>query len=117
MAIDIHFGSAPRTGSDAAQPGSYVPAIRLAQSRVDPGAIVKGEIFITGYGQIGFAKLVFYPSLGLIEPDTSVANFGLGIRNGQIFFGDQEKKFGSDGYTIALTGAHNHLSGLPPVCS
>ena len=104
MVMNIQFGSAPREGSEAARPGSYVPAVRLTQSRVDPGAMVEGDVFITGYGQIGFAKLAFYPSLGLINPLTSVVKFGYEKRDEVIFFGGQEAKCGDDGFIISLVG-------------
>jgi hypothetical protein len=76
MATSLELGSKPREGWGAESPGSYAPALRLVRSRLDPGDDVEGDVFITGYGQIETAKLVFYPSSGIFDQKSSSVRFG-----------------------------------------
>jgi hypothetical protein len=104
MSTLLQLGSRPREGLNAERPGSYAPAIRLKRSRVDRREFVEGDVFITGYGQIEGAKLVFYPSTGVFDQDLSSFRFGFEQVQESLIFGGQEKQSGEDGITISLTG-------------
>ena len=104
MTTPLHLGSKPREGLQADSPGSYAPAVRLIRSRVDPGDDLEGDVFITGYGDIGSAKLVFYPSSGLFDSGQSMVMFGYKQMDGVVTFGGQEAGCGDDGVTLLLVG-------------
>jgi hypothetical protein len=100
----IPLGPSPRQGAFAEAPGSYQPVIRIRVPILDPGDTVEGDLFITGYGMIQTAKLVFYPSTGVFEAGPGEFRFGIQDQDGLITFGgDTHKGVGADGLTIFLT--------------
>lgn len=56
----ITLGPAPQNARNSDKPGSYELAIRLKEADVNRGDMVRLEVFITGYGIIDGAKIVFY---------------------------------------------------------
>lgn len=98
------LGNKPQHGWGAEAPGSYAPVMRILRTRLDRGEDIEGEIFITGYGRIETAKLVFYPSLGLIEEKESTVRFGYEIVGDNVCFGGQEENLEEAGATMSLVG-------------
>ena len=74
----------PQNTRFAKQPGEYRLAIRVSQAEIDPGGEVNLEIFITGYGEIRGAKLVFYPPQYFIDThrSTVIADLKAGEKPG-----------------------------------
>ena len=102
--MSLELGDKPQIGVGADTAGSYAPAVRLVRTRLDRGEDIKGEIFVTGYGRIETAKLVFYPSLGLIDQESSTIRFGYEHVGDLIYFGGQENKVDELGVTLSLVG-------------
>src|SRR6266542_3528964 len=102
MADPLELGDKPQQGLGADTPGSYAPAVRVVRTRLDRGEDIKGEVFITGYGRIETAKLVFYPSLGLIDQNSSTIRFGYEQVGDIVYFGGQEKNVDERGVTLSL---------------
>ena len=42
-------------------PGAYALAVRVDNPRPSAGETINVEVFITGYGNVGGAKIIFYP--------------------------------------------------------
>jgi len=96
-----------RIGKFADKPGNYELVIRLQNPIVDPGDILKLEVFITGYGLIRKEKLVFYPSVDLFDNEKSKIRFGIGRKKDKpnlFIFGTQERKLKDVGITIGGMG-------------
>jgi hypothetical protein len=104
MTKPLELGQKPQQGLGADTPGSYAPAVRLVRTRLDRGEDIVGEVFITGYGRIDSAKLVFYPSLGLIDQNLSTIRFGYEQVGDLVYFGGQEEKVDERGITLSLVG-------------
>ncbi|KFX63834.1 hypothetical protein KBK24_0119215 [Burkholderia sp. K24] len=49
--------------------------MRLETQIIDPGETVQGELFITGYGCIDGAKIVFYPATSVFEEGPSTVSW------------------------------------------
>jgi hypothetical protein len=58
---ETSIGPAPQNARNSGKPGSYELAIRADKAEVAPGDTVHLEVFITGYGKVSQAKVVFYP--------------------------------------------------------
>ncbi|CAG9172344.1 hypothetical protein CURE108131_23265 [Cupriavidus respiraculi] len=89
-----------RRGANADASGSYQPIILIKNAKVNPGARIDGEIFITGYGAISSAKLAVYSSLGLFVDEASTYKSGFGERRDgdrlHILQGHQETQGGGN---------------------
>jgi hypothetical protein len=87
------------------KPGSYALIIRADKSDVAQGEIVVIQIFITGYGKIEGAKLVFYPPPFLINNEWSTAKYDLhGPPDGPWTFGGNEVSLREGGAALLLRG-------------
>lgn len=49
------------------RPGAYQLAIRAPKTEIDPGDDIILEIYVTGYGEIRGAKVVFYPPTNFVS--------------------------------------------------
>jgi hypothetical protein len=92
----------PRAGQMADRPGSYQPAVRFDASVINPGAELRGEMFICGYGSVGHMKLGFYPSQGFVEETNSRVSYGIHDHEGRVVFGGEHAIVGPAGLTLAL---------------
>ncbi len=65
-----------RNAEFAENPGEYRLAVRPSETEIAPGKDVNLEIYITGYGKIHSAKVIFYPPqsfvLGLIPTQANI---------------------------------------------
>lgn len=96
----------PREGIHADSPGAYGLAIRLTNTVINPGDLLEGELFISGYGNISLSKLVFYPSPNLIDTNENASYIltGLGDNN------DNKAKWGNERISISHSGVALDLS-------
>lgn len=67
----------PRNGQNADKKGAYDLVARINNAIINRGEYLTVEIFITGYGQIGNSKFVFYPSIDIIDTSESTLTYGL----------------------------------------
>jgi hypothetical protein len=97
-------GKSPLKGQHGDKPGRYQPAARILRPLIDPGDALELEVFITGYGEITLAKLVFYPSPNIFTEASEVWN--LGILDGAKFTttGRKPQKVTSHGSVISFEG-------------
>jgi hypothetical protein len=101
----VALGPAPQNAPNSDKPGSYELAIRSNKAEVAPGDTVDLEIFITGYGRISAAKIVFNPPSYFINSAWSTVTHGLGQHaNGNVYFGKDEQPVQEDGCAIGLGG-------------
>lgn len=94
----------PRLGDNADKAGSYELAFVVHNAVISPGDTVKIQQFITGYGEISLAKLMFYPPHGIFDEDKSTVHHGLRYENGQLTFGNQSDKIAGNPVANVLTG-------------
>lgn len=94
----------PQMGEDADKAGAYAAVVRLGRSSVNPGELLEGDLFVTGYGQIDKAKLAFYPAADLVDTGGSTIRFGLEKLANTYSWGGQEASFEEHGLVISLTG-------------
>jgi hypothetical protein len=101
------LGPTPQNARNSDKPGSYELAIRLNEAEVNPGDMVHLEVFLTGYGVIDGAKIVFYPPPSFFDPTWSSWRYDIGpLPDGSYGFGTTETKFGSDaGVTLIVSPA------------
>jgi hypothetical protein len=97
-------GARPRCGRESAAPGAYRPVLRLFSQQVNPGEKLRLDVYITGYGEIGPAKLVFYPSLGVFETRESRMRTQLDVKEGVMTWGHQRVSVDEIGVQLALNG-------------
>lgn len=93
-----------RAGKFAEKPGHYEPAIVLFESQVNPGEFVRGEIFITGYGEIGTSKLQFYPSPNVFDDAASIVEYGHTLKDDFLTFGGNQHGFDATGIQVSFDG-------------
>lgn len=84
--------------------GHYDIAIRLLNPVIKKGDTLNVEIYITGYGQISGAKLVFYPSSDLFQISTSKVSYDIYSKEGKLYHGNTESFISRNGTTLPLTG-------------
>jgi hypothetical protein len=77
----------PRTQPNAAAPGSYEVALRVANPLVAPGETVQADVFFSGYGEISQAKLFLFPSSSVFAIGSCTVRSGLLLSNHQITWG------------------------------
>lgn len=94
----------PRNGAFAGSPGSYQPAVRLYPAVLNAGETVTVEVFISGYGEIGGAKLLVYPSPGVFDTQTVNSWCGFKLEDGTITFGGNAGGMDDAGCMFELTG-------------
>jgi hypothetical protein len=80
----------------ADKPGHYELAVRLKSSMLNPGELVQGELFITGYGRLDGAKLTFYPSSGVFAEGGMRITHDLRRAKGGVAFGGRTSTIPSD---------------------
>lgn len=99
---DFSYGSTPRQGEFADKPGRYEPAIRLQKPVINPGDTLEVEVFITGYGNIGPAKLAFYPSPGTFVERDSRGRISLELVDGVPTWAGPHGMVGDTGVMVTM---------------
>lgn len=94
----------PRMGAHAAEPGKYYPATRIDRPVVDPGEMVRVQVYISGYGRILGSKLHFAPPLNLLNSQDSRIRTDLKMENGDFKFGARTMMLDEAGSVLALNG-------------
>ncbi len=86
------------------KPGSYQLILRSTSSVVDPGDELGLELYISGFGNMQFSKLVFYPSANVFSSSSEVL-FGpdLDQKEGTLYWGGQKAQVSPQGGLIELT--------------
>lgn len=95
---------APQNGEFADKPGNYEVIYTLRNQIIDPGDVVDVEIYITGYGVIESAKLVYIPSVDLFDPVESEIRTGLEMKDSKITYGGQIRKIDKIGMFLSFYG-------------
>ncbi len=95
----------PRAAPYAEEPGAYQPVVRLQSPIMDAGECLLGEIYVTGYGEIGPAKFFVSSSPGVFDSNDCTLTDGF-VQNGPLItFGGQTTKVNMDiGITFAIAG-------------
>lgn len=84
---EISESEKPRNGEGYERPGAYNIATVGNLSVADPGAKLKFEQYITGYGEIKGAKIVVFLSPDLIDIKESIIQHSLGGVGNELKFG------------------------------
>lgn len=95
----------PRIAPYAEAPGAYQPVVRLQIPIMNPGEYLHGEIYVTGYGEIGPAKFFISSSPGVFDSSDCEVTDGF-VKNGPLItFGGQTTKVNMDvGITLSIAG-------------
>lgn len=94
----------PREGAEADKPGSYEQALVLYGAVISPGETIRIEQFVTGYGEIRLAKLVFYPAREIFDHERSFVSLGIKESGKSLVFGRQRELVKEDGFAVSLLG-------------
>jgi hypothetical protein len=95
--LPFQAGSRPQNAANASKPGAYELALRVARGEVAPGGSVEVEVFITGYGDLQGAKLVFFPPPYFVDAKHSKWRYDMGeLPDGRAVFGTTEQSFIGD---------------------
>jgi hypothetical protein len=104
--MDVKPGKSPRKNKYADKLGSYGIIARTSSDVIDPGEILFIEIYVSGYGIIDSAKLVFYPSPGIIDSDDkdSYVIIDMHKKNEMWVWGARRCRLHEEGNAIGFTG-------------
>jgi hypothetical protein len=105
----------PREKKYADSIGSYSLGIRVINPIVNPGEILKFELFISGYGRISTpGKIFMLPSSDFIDQDSDSSFIRCGAKfekdsiRGEVWgFGGETYHIGNEGATLILGGPRN----------
>lgn len=100
---NIKFGKTPLEGKNADKPGSYKQVFRVYTPIIDPGDVLKLELFISGYGITESPKLVSYPSNDIFESSSSKVSHRRVIRSKALSKITEVNPFDSGGIATDLT--------------
>lgn len=67
----------PQKSKDAQEFGAYSLAIMVHNAEVNPGDVIRLEVYVTGYGRIRGAKFAFTPPPNFIEQEASKVIYGV----------------------------------------
>jgi hypothetical protein len=111
----ISPGPRPQNARHADRPGSYQLAVRSTKAEVNPGDITELEVYLTGYGQIQGAKILFYPPPYFIDTAWSMANYDAHLSaDGEFTFGTTDSSFDETGGILILSGGLQNVRWSTP---
>lgn len=103
-------------GEYADEDGNYELIVSIDNAVVDPGDKIKIKIFITGYGKIDRAKLIFYPSKSVFEYEKSTVTTDLkeGPPGDLPVWGGVTRTLPPEGFAVSFTGGFTYGSVTKP---
>lgn len=103
----------PRHGPEADKTGSYEQVFMLHNPVIQPGDTLRLQQFVTGYGDIRYAKLVFYPPPEIFNSERSFVINGFRDEGGKLAWGGKKQPVHSKGFTsfLAGVGSDKHHAG------
>jgi hypothetical protein len=98
-------GARPQNARHSEKPGSYQLAVRSAKAEVNPGDITELEIYLTCYGEIQGAKILFHPPPYFIDTRWSIVSYDANLSaEGEFTFGATDNSFDETGGILILNG-------------
>ncbi len=92
----------PQQSEHAINPGNYQLGIRMLSPIVDPGGVVKLEVYIIGYGIIKSSKINMFNSTSMFDIDKSSIIYGFDIDSDSFKYGYFSRKMPPFGISISI---------------
>ena len=103
--MPIDFGARPQNAQNSDQPGAYELVVRTTKVEVNPNDSTDVEVYVTGYGHIEGAKILFSPPPYFIDPAWVKVTYNIAVApDGRMQFGVTESMFSEGGGILRLTG-------------
>jgi hypothetical protein len=105
--VQMLFGPHPQNAKYYDKPGSYQLAVRITDAEVDPGNTTVMEVYLTGYGFIEGAKILFHPPPHFIDENWSTASLNPNLSPQGVFtYGADSVSLSEDGTILILSGGY-----------
>ncbi len=104
----------PRSGEFGNRAGAFSIVPRTSADLVNPGETFEIELYVSGYGEIGPAKLAFYPSPDVFDIGKSSIRFDIGVTDGRGTWGGQQTNVDPVGTALDLSGGQQKTGWPAP---